>query len=233
MDSKPPRPPLGRYRWIGAVAAAVLVAVGAAVEWSTLFSAGGKAGPVMKATVPPHLGLVPPEATFFMTIRVADLWLSGDGKILRANLPEIDRDLSEELEGRIGIPVQEMETFTFVIPSFDGTFDRNRYEKKYDEPRPKEEKFEKPKIEEKKFEKKPGKKFDEKFDSSLGIQEPLPQFVSAPVSRVQPQEDQRPDEPIFIVTATNAAAVAKLRAQVVKEAVEQKHKGKTYYISGS
>ena len=126
MDNNPPRPPSGRYRWTWAIAPALLVACFVGVTWTALFSAGGRAGPAMKATVPPHLGWVPPEATFFVHLRVADLWNGADGKILREEFPDLERSIVESFEREVGISAAETETITLVIPSFDGAFDRHR-----------------------------------------------------------------------------------------------------------
>ena len=69
--------------WLVAVAAlgiASLVASYAAQQ-------PGRVGPVAKAAVSTHFGRVPADAAFFLSFRVADLWTSADGKLLRQGVP--------------------------------------------------------------------------------------------------------------------------------------------------
>jgi hypothetical protein len=219
MD-RPQRSPGWNCHWAAAsaaVAAALLVA--GLVAWTT---GGGKAGPTPKATVPPHLGWVPADAAFFMSFRVAELWTSADGKILLDGIPNMERGIGEMFERDVGLPPQETETFTFVVQSFDGMFDRRRHEKKV------EERFEKGGAAQSPRERFK-EKFDKDFDPRPDFKEPRPDLSPAPRAALQPREQDR--EPLFIVTAVRAAPVAELRAKVVKMGVEQQYKGATYYLT--
>src|SRR5262249_24117114 len=125
-----PHPPTRPYRAAAVVAGAALVVVLATGGWTALFFQGGKDGPVAKTTVTPHYSWVAPDATFFISFRVAELWASDDGKLLREGIPDLERMLTEGYERELGLPARETEILTVVVPSFDGMFERRSYEKR-------------------------------------------------------------------------------------------------------
>ncbi len=67
----------------------------------------------------PSLELVPTDAAAFLHVRVADLYDSPFGKSFRAALAKADPQAMAEVETRLGIPVANVATVTYIVPKFD------------------------------------------------------------------------------------------------------------------
>jgi hypothetical protein len=221
-----------RYAWAVAAVAALSIALLGTVQWHGQEPAGRRqAGPQERVFLPTHLGWVPPEATLFIQFRVAELWSGEDGRILRRNIPDLDRELERLFLREVGVTPAETETFTLVIPTFEGLFGRHRHDR-FDFDKGKKLEFKDvpvPKIEDKKFEEK---KRERDLAPTMALVGPFAREAAVlRGGKVKRDEGSPPWEPMWIVTTTKPAALTNLRDQAKRQGQERDYKGRKYFTN--
>lgn len=68
-----------------------------------------------KVELPPDLALVPPDAVFFVHMRVAELWNSEAGKKLRAQMPKEAQEAQREFEKGAGLALADLDRITVLL----------------------------------------------------------------------------------------------------------------------
>jgi hypothetical protein len=252
-----------RYIWAVAAVAVVGTALIATFLWLSQEPAGQRPdGSQEGVALPTHLGWVPPEATLFIQIRVAELWSSEGGQILRRNIPDLEQDVELFFLREVGVTPAETETFTLVIPTFEGIIDIRRlyrFGDFKDEPisfgnvipifgdliaRFQHDRFKDfpPRLKDiplkKKFDEKDWdeKKFDEKEQErerspQLGLTGPFAREEAFLRDGKKDENGSPPWEPMWIVTATKPAALARLRDLAKRQGQERDYKGRKYFTN--
>src|SRR5262245_57838085 len=95
-----------RQSWLGAVALGVLAALLLGQRGES--TGGDKELEQATVTVTPELAQVQPDAALFATLRVAEVWNSEEGKILRERFPRFAEDIERELDRLVNLKPAEI-----------------------------------------------------------------------------------------------------------------------------
>jgi hypothetical protein len=106
-----------RVAGIGVIVAVLFAGMDVAPDAS---QAGGEKKPVV---LPPELAWIPSDAAAFAHLRVAELWGSDLGKMLRVSFPDEALRLQEEIEREFGMSPADLESLTFVVRDMPQIFD--------------------------------------------------------------------------------------------------------------
>src|SRR5262245_1978614 len=66
----------------------------------------------------PSLEMVPPDGGAFVHIRIFDLWQSQFGQQTLAAFRRLDPKFETEAEKKLGMPLNNLDTGTMIVPSF-------------------------------------------------------------------------------------------------------------------